>query len=228
MVACVVFVGLLGALGVGLSLRSGGFEIERGSDEGQSAVVAGEEAAGNETILAASQSGGSDGDEDGVSCFVHVDGAVLSPGVYKLPGETVRVCDAVEAAGGLSAEADVSGLNLAAKVADGTKVHVPTAAEVEASGQQSEVASAAGGGTASGSSASASSGSAATGGSSLVNINTATVEELDELPGVGPSTAQAIVDDREQNGPFASPEDLMRVSGIGEKKFAKLEGSICV
>lgn len=64
--------------------------------------------------------------------------------------------------------------------------------------------------------------------SALVNINTASLEELDALPGVGPSTAQAIIDDREQNGPFASLEDLMRVSGIGEKKYAKLEALICI
>ncbi|MBM6775245.1 ComEA family DNA-binding protein, partial [Olsenella profusa] len=61
-----------------------------------------------------------------------------------------------------------------------------------------------------------------------VNINTADVAELDELPGVGEATAAAIVEDRERNGPFAAPEDLMRVSGIGEKKFEKLEGLICV
>ena len=62
----------------------------------------------------------------------------------------------------------------------------------------------------------------------LVNINSAGADELDALPGVGPSTARAIVEDREANGPFAMPEDLMRVSGIGEKKFAKLKSSICV
>ena len=63
---------------------------------------------------------------------------------------------------------------------------------------------------------------------SPVNINTASVDDLDTLPGVGPSTAQAIVDDRAQNGAFASIEDIMRVSGIGEKKFEKLKGLICV
>ena len=63
---------------------------------------------------------------------------------------------------------------------------------------------------------------------SLVNINSATAEELDSLPGVGPSTAAAIVEDRDANGPFSSVEDLMRVSGIGEKKFAKLRDHICV
>ena len=61
-----------------------------------------------------------------------------------------------------------------------------------------------------------------------MNINVAGIEELDELPGVGEATARAIVEDRERNGPFSTTEDLMRVSGIGEKKFAKLEGMICV
>ena len=67
-----------------------------------------------------------------------------------------------------------------------------------------------------------------TGAAALVNINSAGLDELDTLPGVGPSTAQAILDDRTQNGPFASVEDIMRVSGIGEKKFEKLKDLICV
>lgn len=61
-----------------------------------------------------------------------------------------------------------------------------------------------------------------------MNLNTATAEELDGLPGIGEATAQAIIEDREANGPFLSPEDLMRVSGIGEKKFERLEGLVCV
>ncbi len=67
-----------------------------------------------------------------------------------------------------------------------------------------------------------------TGSGQLININIATVEQLDELPGVGPSTAQAIVDERTANGSFATIEDLMRVTGIGEKKFDKLKPLICV
>lgn len=61
-----------------------------------------------------------------------------------------------------------------------------------------------------------------------VNINRASESDLDALPGVGPSTAHAIVEDRDANGPFSTIEDLMRVSGIGEKKFEKLKSSICV
>ena len=68
----------------------------------------------------------------------------------------------------------------------------------------------------------------ATGGTSRVNINTASTEELDTLPGIGPSTAEKIVADREANGPFATIEDLKRVSGIGDKKYANLSEHICV
>ena len=61
-----------------------------------------------------------------------------------------------------------------------------------------------------------------------MNINTAGEAELDELPGIGPSTARSIIEDRDANGPFSTIEDLMRVSGIGEKKFEKLKSGICV
>ncbi len=138
--------------------------------------------------------------------IVHVDGAVGVPGVYELEAGA-RVGEAVDAAGGLADDADTSTLNLAAEVADGEKVYVP---------HEGEAAPAEGGEEATG------------GAAALVNINTAGVEELDELPGVGEATARAIVEDRETNGPFSTPEDLMRVSGIGEKKFARLEGLICV
>ena len=142
-------------------------------------------------------------EEEPVTLVVHVDGMVGAPGVYEL-AEGDRVGDAVTAAGGLSEGADTSSLNLAAPLSDGEKVHVPAEGE-----------------TAPAAPADASSGG-------LVNLNTASVEQLDELPGVGEATARAIIEDREANGPFTAPEDLMRVSGIGEKKFAKLEGMVCV
>ena len=145
---------------------------------------------------------------------VDVSGAVVNPGVYELT-DGARVSDAIEAAGGLSEDADVSILNRASKVSDGMKVTVPT---------QGEQASSAGDGD----TRTAASAQSAAQASGLVNINTATADELQALSGVGPSTAQAIVDDREKNGLFASAEDLMRVSGIGEKKFAKIKDSICV
>ena len=157
------------------------------------------------------------------SCVVHVDGAVASPGVYALTMAGPRVNDAVAAAGGLVPEADTASVNLAAAVQDGDKVYVPR------EGENSAAAGAASSGGSSGSEGgTALTGASGSASSALVNINKASAEELDALPGVGPSTAQAIVDDRTQNGPYVSIEDLMRVSGIGEKKFEKLKGCICV
>ena len=147
---------------------------------------------------------------------VHVDGAVVTPGVYELRLDAPRVRDAVSAAGGLADDADTSSVNLAAVVPDGQKVHIPAQGETVASGADSS----------SGAEASSASGDSTSTG--LVNINTATAEELDALPGVGPSTAAAIIEERESGGPFSSVEDLMRVSGIGEKKFAKIRDHICV
>lgn len=138
--------------------------------------------------------------------YVDVAGAVRSPGVVKLfDGD--RIDDAISAAGGLSDDADVSQLNRASKVTDGLKVYVPK------QGEQNEAVS---------SSSQEMQGSEA----GLVSINSASQAELETLSGIGPSTAQAIIDDRSKNGPFAAIEDLMRVSGIGEKKFAKIKDAI--
>lgn len=155
--------------------------------------------------------GGEAAETEAPVLVVHVDGCVASPGVYELAGPDLRVNDAVEAAGGLLPEADTSQMNLAAGLADGQKVLVPARAEEDAA------AAAPGGGAAS-----------QTGAGSLVNINLATADQLQALSGVGEATARAIVEDREAHGPFSSVEDLMRVSGIGQKKFDKLKGQICV
>jgi len=146
---------------------------------------------------------------------VYVDGAVVSPGVYRLK-DGARVAQAIDAAGGLAPEADVTGLNRASKVVDGQKIHVPTVGE-----QQASIAEA---GVDGGASAS----SGVSGATGLVNINTASAAELQTLSGIGPSMAQSIIDERTKNGAFASVDDLMRVSGIGEKKLAKIKDSICV
>ncbi len=146
--------------------------------------------------------------------YVDIDGAVASPGVYRLK-DGARVAQAIDAAGGLTPDADVTGLNRASKVADGQKIYVP---------KVGEQAVAAGDGVDSGAAASPGV-SDATG---LVNINTASASELQTLSGIGPSMAQSIIDERTQNGAFTSVDDLMRVSGIGEKKFAKIKDCICV
>ena len=146
--------------------------------------------------------------------YVDVGGAVVTPGVYRLR-EGARVSQAIDAAGGLTPEADVAGLNRASKVVDGQKIYVPHV------GEQQAVGDVAGSGP-----GEASAGSSVV--SDLVNINTANAAELQTLSGVGPSMAQSIIDERTQNGPFTSIEDLMRVSGIGEKKFAKIKDCICI
>ena len=146
--------------------------------------------------------------------YVDVDGAVVTPGVYRLR-EGARVAQAIDAAGGLTPEADVAGLNRASKVVDGQKIYVPHV------GEQQTVDAVAGSGP-----GGASAGTSVV--SDLVNINTANAAELQTLSGVGPSMAQSIIDERTQNGPFTSIEDLMRVSGIGEKKFAKIKDCICI
>lgn len=102
--------------------------------------------------------------------------------------------------------AALEAINLARVLVDGEQVYVPTSDEASA-------AAGVGVGVVPESSR----------GVPKVNLNTATVEELDGLPGIGPATAQKIVDDRSRNGPFASPEDLMRVPGIGPKKFDALK-----
>lgn len=206
LVALVAAVALAVAVGVFVFLvrPSGGVVVQRASD---TAPVTQENQGIAQTDQAALTS-------EPNAIVVHVDGAVASPGVYELAIASPRVRDAVDAAGGLAQGADTSSVNLALPLGDGQKVHVPF--EGEAAGAEADT----NGGDAAGSVSSSM--------PSLVNINSATAEELDSLPGVGPSTAAAIVEDRDANGPFSSVEDLMRVSGIGEKKFAKLRDHICV
>lgn len=207
LVALFVAVALAVAVGVFVFLvrPSGGVVVQRASD---TASVTQENQGIAQTDQAALTS-------EPNAIVVHVDGAVASPGVYELAIASPRVRDAVDAAGGLAQGADTSSMNLALPLGDGQKVHVPfegeaAGAEADSSGGDAVV------------------GSVSSSMPSLVNINSATAEELDSLPGVGPSTAAAIVEDRDANGPFPSVEDLMRVSGIGEKKFAKLRDYICV
>ncbi len=195
-VLCIVLV-CAAVVGVWFGGASGGVGLERSTAQESAAderAAAKSEPVAEKTIV------------------VHVDGAVAQPGVFTLVDGS-RVNDAVVAAGGLTEVADTSTTNLAAPLADGAKVHIPTSDELAAP------VSVEGGGTTGATSASS---------SGLVNINTATSADLQTLSGVGEATAAAIIEDREANGPFTSPEDLMRVSGIGEKKYAKIKDHICV
>ncbi len=145
--------------------------------------------------------------------MVDVTGAVRRPGVYRLAAGA-RVQAAVRRAGGARASADLSALNLAAKVADGAQVVVP-------------VRGAAGGVAASAGTAGGTSGP---GGSPAgpVNLNTATAEQLDALDGVGPTTARKIVEYRAQHGGFGSLAELDKIPGIGPKRLAALRGKLIV
>lgn len=205
--ACVALLAVAVALAVARAGVQGEALIRRGDVAGQEGPAGGAGPGAD----AVEEVGGGAGEPEGAAApetvVVHVDGAVAAPGVYELEAPA-RVADAVAAAGGLAEGASTQGVNLAAPVADGEKVHVPEPGEEPAAGTASA------------------SGEAER--DSPVNINTAGAEELDELPGVGESTALAIIEERERNGPFSCPEDIMRVSGIGEKKYEKLVGRICV
>lgn len=189
--------------------RSSGVSFER-SDEASASEVRG---SGDASPDDADESSGKS--SSAAEVYVDVDGAVVRPGVYRLK-EGARVSQALDAAGGLTVEADVTGLNRASKITDGQKIYVPTVGEQQAA--------AAVGGAESSAATTPSAGSS----SGLVNINTASSAELQTLSGIGPSMAQSIIDDRSKNGPFASVDDLMRVSGIGEKKLAKIKDCICI
>lgn len=142
---------------------------------------------------------------------VHVAGAVQLPGVYRLTAGS-RVIDAVQAAGGVAADANTDAINLAAVLADGERVYMPREGEVAP-----VVASSRPDGS-----------GASTSPDGPVNVNTATADDLDSLPGVGPSTAAAILSYRDQHGPFASVDDLGEVRGIGPAKLDALRGLVTV
>lgn len=213
---------LAAAIAFGAATAPVGVQIERGGGS-EGAARAALTGSGTGSDGEVREAGSADPGADGGSVVVDVGGTVERPGVVELAAGD-RVADAIAAAGGLAADADTSALNQAAPVTDGQKVLVPRMGEEPAAGSAGTGAGTGAGAVAGGGSAT----SGSTAGAGLVNVNTATEAELDELPGVGPSTARAIIEEREANGPFRSVDDLMRVSGIGERKLEKLKGSACV
>ena len=142
-------------------------------------------------------------DEENEEITIHIIGEVKYPGIVILKSGQ-RIVDAIEAAGGETEEADLNKLNLAQLLNDGDKIYVPNKADEIEDYKDT------------------------TGKSSTVNLNTATLEELTSLPGIGESTAQKIIDYRKQNGKFKTVEDLKNVSGIGESKFDNIKDKITV
>lgn len=140
--------------------------------------------------------------------IVHITGAVPRPGVYALP-QGARIQDAISAAGGFLAEAEKSQINLAALLEDGQKLDVPFlegALPILATPGPTVVAVT----------------------TELINLNTASVAELDTLPSIVPTLAQRIIDYREQNGPFVNVEDIINVPGIGPGNYERFKDLITV
>ena len=153
---------------------------------------------------------------------VHVVGAVQQPGVYHLAAGS-RGDDAVRLAGGATSQADLKQVNLAAVLVDGQQLWIPRRGERIAPNTSPNNLS-----NAVGSAGAPPNAVPSTGVPALVDINQATVADLDRLPGIGPSTARAIVDHRTRNGPFASVDDLLAVRGIGPAKLAELRALVRV
>jgi competence protein ComEA len=172
---------------------------------------AGASAATSSTVLVVPQS--SSIPNESAAIVVYVAGAVASPGVYSLSADA-RVQQAIGAAGGAIADADLDSMNLAAPIRDGDRVYVPhvgvaVPVVVGASGASGTTAS---------------SGHVA----GPIDLNRASVDELDGLPGIGPATAAAIVTYREQKGPFSSVDDLLGVPGIGPAKVEAIRSLVKV
>ncbi|MDP4550346.1 helix-hairpin-helix domain-containing protein [Alkalihalobacillus macyae] len=137
--------------------------------------------------------------------MVDVKGAVINPGVYEMESLS-RVKDVITRAGGFVKDADQTQLNLAGKVTDEMVIYVPVIGEISKIPQTGNLSEE----------------------TKLISINTADLNELQELPGIGPSKAEAIIQYREENGAFKAIEDLQNISGIGEKTFEKLKDLISI
>ncbi len=181
-----------------VALMLGSRWIRSGGDD---ASAASGEIAAFQDSESSEESGGESFESTGGDLVVHVAGAVGNPGVYRMPPGS-RVTDAIDRAGGPTGEADQGGINLAAPLADGQQIQVP--AKVE------------GGAPATG----------ATSPDGPISLGTATVEELDTIEGIGPVTAAAILEFRDQNGGVSSVDDLDQVSGIGPTTMEALRARL--
>ncbi|MFE5174748.1 helix-hairpin-helix domain-containing protein [Streptomyces sp. NPDC056634] len=170
------------------------------------------------TVSGASAVGGGGGaaGASGAGIVVDVSGKVRNPGIHRLPAGS-RVADALRAAGGIRPGVDLTGINRARLLADGEQVVVGAPAAPGGNGSGGSAGSAGSAGTGAGT------GAAAAG---PIGLNTATAEQLDTLPGVGPVLAQHIIDYRTEHGGFRSVDELREVNGIGDRRFSDLQNLV--
>lgn len=156
-------------------------------------------------------------DEPSDMIIVDVAGEVKNPSVIELPADS-RINDAIQAAGGLTGNADISQINRAAILTDGEKIFVPTAQKSQTNSSGGKVADGNQEGDGNNESTSP----------QKININYASTTELQEVPGIGPVTADKIIQYRNDKGLFRKLEDIKNVSGIGDKTFEKMKTYICI
>ncbi len=159
-------------------------------------------------------------DTESAYIYVYVCGHVKKPDVYRLPAGS-RVFEAIQAASGLTKDGDTEGLSMAGPVSDGDRIYVPSHEEAVSSGAQAGSSAQAGAPQGTGSAALSPS-------AQTVNINTADASQLQTLPGIGESKAADIIAYRQANGAFSKKEDLMKIPGIKEGVFRRIEAYITV
>lgn len=188
--------------------------LVRGLGASGEVVPLGEGGGGGGSQVLRDVAGGAEGEPSGMASgeiYVHVFGAIHAPGLYRL-GVDARVVDAIAAGGGFRDDAEPGAVNLARLLNDGEQLYVPTVAEAEAAAQHG-----AGGGADGGAA-----GPGARSADGRINLNAASAADFETLPRVGPAMAQRIVAWRDANGRFTSVDDLLAVSGIGEKTLESL------
>ena len=152
--------------------------------------------------------------------FVHIAGCVQKEGMLELSSNS-RIADAIEKAGGLTQEADLSDINLAYLLEDGMKIYIPNQNERQENNEKTE-------NTAKTENTPSMQIQDTSTKQDVININTATQEELDTLPGIGPATATKIIEYRKEKGKFKQKEEIKEVSGIGEAKYEKIKEYISI
>jgi len=242
--AALLLVGVVGVLALGVVVAGWwGGGRGGGTDEPGVSIVTGAPTAGNPgppgtasapSSAAPAASGSASGSPSPSPdvAVLYVVGAVEHAGVVRVAADA-RVTDALAAAGGAAADADLSRLNLARPVVDGERLYVPRIGEAEVpaelpagggAGAGAGTGAGAGAGVGSGGSASAGAGAA----DQVVDLNTSDAATLETLPGIGPALAERILAWRDEHGGFRSVEDLLEVSGIGEGRFAELRDRVTV